>query len=187
MDFQIANFINHFWQWSPLLWTGHARVDAFSQIISRRRSMAIIRAVTISLALFFKKKYRKFVLLSFIFAAGLFYLVAEVGGKSILVHEIGIRPRPYVAHVEIITPIGKKYSDSSFPSSHVTLTVALITVLILLFPAVRPYAILYALLMAWSRIHNGMHYPSDVLVGAMLGIWCGRSAIVLSRRVFMHN
>lgn len=108
--------------------------------------------------------------MSFIFAAGLFYLVAEVGGKSILVHEIGIRPRPYVAHVEIITPIGKKYSDSSFPSSHVTLTVALITVLILLFPAVRPYAILYALLMAWSRIHNGMHYPSDVLVGAMLGI-----------------
>lgn len=132
--------------------------------------MIILRAVIISLALFFKKKYRKFILLSFVFAVGLFYFVAEVGGKSILVYQIGIRPRPYVAHAEIITSIGKKYSDSSFPSSHVTLTVALITVLILLFPAIRPYAILYALLMAWSRIHNGMHYPSDVLIGAILGI-----------------
>ena len=175
MDFQIANFINHFWQWS--------RIDIFSQAISRNRTMIILRAVIISLALFFKKKYRKFILLSFVFAVGLFYFVAEVGAKNILVHEIGIRPRPYVAHAEIITPIGKKYSDSSFPSSHVTLTVALITVLILLFPAVRPYVILYALLMAWSRIHNGMHYPSDVLVGAMLGIWCGRSAIQLSKKI----
>ncbi len=44
------------------------------------------------------------------------------------------------------------------------LTVAMCTVLIMLFPAVRPYAVLYALLMARSRIYNGMHYPSDVLV-----------------------
>jgi undecaprenyl-diphosphatase len=67
------------------------------------------------------------------------------------------------------------------------LTVAMITVLIILFPAVRPYAILYALLMAWSRMHNGMHYPSDILAGAILGIGCGWIAVVLSKRVFRHN
>jgi len=174
MDFQIANFINHFWQWS--------RLDIFSQIVSRNRTMIVLRAIVLSFALFFKKKHRKLVLLSFILAAGFFYLVAEIGFKSILVHEIGIRPRPYVAHAEIIKPIGKNYSDSSFPSSHMTLTVAMITVLIILFPAVRPYAILYALLMAWSRMHNGMHYPSDVLAGALLGIWCGRTGVVVSRK-----
>jgi undecaprenyl-diphosphatase len=50
------------------------------------------------------------------------------------------------------------------------LTVAMITVLIILFPAVWPYAMLYALLMAWSRMFNGMHYPSDILAGTLLGI-----------------
>lgn len=175
MDFQLLTFINHFWQWS--------RLDTFSQIISHYRSMSILRAILIFLALFFKKNYRKFVLLSFILSAGFFYLVAEIGFKSVLVHEIGIRPRPYVAHTEIIRPIGKNYSDSSFPSSHMTLTVAMITVLIILFPTVRPYAILYALLMAWSRMHNGMHYPSDVLAGALLGMWCGRTWVVLSRKI----
>ncbi|MEI6118168.1 MAG: phosphatase PAP2 family protein [bacterium] len=63
--------------------------------------------------------------------------------------------------------MGKQYNDSSFPSSHMVLTVAMATVSILLFPAVRPYAILYALLMAWSRMHNGMHYPSDILAGTL--------------------
>jgi undecaprenyl-diphosphatase len=132
--------------------------------------MIIIRSLVIALAVILKKKYRKYILLSFVFAAGLFYLVAEIGFKTVLVNEIGIRPRPYVVHAEIIKPIGKLYSDSSFPSSHITLTVAMITVLIILFPAMRPYAILYALLMAWSRMYNGMHYPSDVLAGAILGI-----------------
>ncbi|MEI6673178.1 MAG: phosphatase PAP2 family protein [bacterium] len=59
--------------------------------------------------------------------------------------------------------MGKQYSDSSFPSSHMVLTVAMATVMILLFPAVWPYAILYILIMAWSRMYNGMHYPSDIL------------------------
>ena len=130
--------------------------------------MIILRAILISLALFFKKKYRKFVLLSFVLAAGFFYLVAEIGFKTILVQETGIRTRPYITHADMMQPLGKPYSDSSFPSSHITLTVAMITVLIILFPSVRPYAILYALLMAWSRMFNGMHYPSDILAGALL-------------------
>ncbi len=176
MDLHLLTFINHFWHGT--------RLDTFSQLISLRRSMIIIRTLVIVLAIIFKKKYRKYILLSFIFAAGIFYLVSEIGFKTLLPQEMGIRPRPYVAHAEIIKPIGKFYSDSSFPSTHVWLTVAMITVLIIVFPAMRPYAILYALLMARSRMYNGMHYPSDVLAGAILGIWCGRVAVKLSRRVF---
>jgi undecaprenyl-diphosphatase len=125
--------------------------------------MLIIRAIVIAIALFLKKKYWRFVLFSFVLAGTLFYGVSEIGFKTLLTQETGIRPRPYVTHTETIKAIGKVYSDSSFPSSHMVFTVAMITVLILLFPAIWPYAIFYALLMARSRIYNGMHYPSDIL------------------------
>ncbi|MCX6825560.1 MAG: phosphatase PAP2 family protein [candidate division SR1 bacterium] len=179
MDFQILTLINNF---------GHGtRLDTFSQIISRNRCMILIRGIAITVAIILKKKSWKFVLFSFILAGTLFYTISEIGFKTILVQEVGVRPRPYVAHATIIKPIGKNYSDSSFPSSHMVLTVAMITVFIILFPAVRPYAILYALLMAWSRMYNGMHYPSDVIVGTMIGILCGRGAVVLSKRVFLSE
>lgn len=176
MDFQLLSFINQFWHGT--------RVDMFSQYISMHQSMLVIRTLVIALALYFKKKHRRFVLLSFVLAGAVFYLTSEIGFKGLLTQETGIRPRPYVAHADIIHPIGKHYSDSSFPSSHMVLTVAMITVLIILFPAVWPYAILYALLMAWSRMYNGMHYPSDILVGTIVGILCGRIGVILSKRVF---
>lgn len=179
MDFQIVSLINQFWHGT--------RVDTFSQYISRNRSMIIIRVVVIIIVMILKKKYRRFVLLSFVLAGMLFYGVSEIGFKKLLIQETGIRTRPYVAHAELIQPIGKHYSDSSLPSSHMVLTVAMITVLIILFPTVWPYAILYALLMAWSRIYNGMHYPSDILVWSILGLWCGYIGVVLSKRVFVSK
>jgi membrane-associated phospholipid phosphatase len=38
--------------------------------------------------------------------------------------------------------------------------------------------------MAWSRMFNGMHYPSDILAGTLLGIWCGYVGVVVSKRIF---
>lgn len=160
MDLQIVNFLNHLGQGT---W-----VDSFSRYISRNRTMTIIWALVITLAIFFKKRYRKSILISFVIAGGLFYLIAELGFKTLLPQEIGSRSRPYVAHADFIQPIGTHYSDPSFPSSHMALTVALATVLILLFPALWPYVIIYVLLMAWSRMHNGMHYPSDIVAGAVI-------------------
>lgn len=176
MDFQIVSLLNHRWQGT--------RIDAFSWLISRRYAMAIIRIVVITLAVIFRKKYWKKIILSFVLAAGLAYFIAEVGFKTALVHETGIRPRPYVAHATEISPIGRQYSDSSFPSTHMMLTLAMITVLIILFPTLRPYAILYALIMARSRMHNGMHYPSDVLAWSLVGIWCWRLAVFVSKKIY---
>ena len=175
MDFQIISLLNHLWQGT--------RIDAFSWFVSRRYAMVIIRGIVIVLAVFFQKKYWKKIILGFVLAAGLAYFVAEVWFKTALVHETGIRPRPYVAHATEISPIGRQYDDSSFPSTHMMLTLAMITVLLIFFPTLRPYAILYVLIMARSRMHNGMHYPSDVLAWALIGIWCGWLAIAISKKV----
>ena len=61
-------------------------------------------------------------------------------------------------------------SDSSFPSSHVASVVVVLTLWVWKSSKMWFFAIIIALLMALSRIHNGMHYPTDVLAGAVFGV-----------------
>ena len=65
----------------------------------------------------------------------------------------------------------------SFPSSHAANTFALITYLCLI-TAKKIKWFLYilvpfAVLVSYSRIYLGVHYPSDVLVGAIIGVLLG--------------
>lgn len=174
MDFQIALALNHFWQWT---W-----IDIFSQFISRDWTMIGLRLVVTILATILRKKIWKKIILSFALAFGFAYLVSNIGFKTLLVHETWMRVRPYIAHSTEISPIGKQYTDSSFPSTHMMITLAMLTVLIIFFPTLRPYAIVYALIMARSRMHNGMHYPSDVLAWSLIGIWCGWLSLIISKK-----
>jgi len=80
-----------------------------------------------------------------------------------------IRERPYIANGNILcgTPPLDRYS---FPSGH-TLHAACFTVLFGDFePLLLIVAAPFAVLVAFSRIVLGLHYPSDVLVGAAIGI-----------------
>ena len=89
------------------------------------------------------------------------------------------RKRPYVAYPEIIKPIGHKFSDSSFPSSHMASTVGMLFVSVAFYPSLLLPAILFALVMSFARLHNGMHYPSDVIAGIILGFVYGYIAMYL--------
>jgi len=113
-----------------------------------------------------------------------FLLINELFCKHILIDVTGIRPRPYIAHAELITPIGKQLVDSSFPSSHMAGTALIMTLLIRELPLLRPVAILFTFLMAFSRMHNGMHYPTDVLAGTLLGIGYGLLGIWAGKKTY---
>jgi membrane-associated phospholipid phosphatase len=39
------------------------------------------------------------------------------------------------------------------------------------------------LLMAFSRMHNGMHYPSDVLMGSLLGIGYWLLSVWIAKKI----
>jgi undecaprenyl-diphosphatase len=83
------------------------------------------------------------------------------------------RLRPYQAYPKEIRPIGKNFLDSSFPSSHVASMAGALVVLVYFYGFLWPVAIVAIAVMGWSRLRNGMHYPSDILAGLVLGLLYG--------------
>jgi undecaprenyl-diphosphatase len=79
------------------------------------------------------------------------------------------RPRPVL---EGLPPLGGAPSSLSFPSAHATSSFAVATAMARVEP-LGAIAFLLAFALALGRPYLGMHYPSDVLVGAMLGLGLG--------------
>jgi undecaprenyl-diphosphatase len=92
------------------------------------------------------------------------------------------RPRPFVTY-----PFIQKLSSgggTSFPSGHTSDVFAIATAMSILFPryvVVIPFY-LWAVLVAYSRMDLGVHYPSDVLGGAVVGATCAVICIKLFNR-----
>ena len=93
------------------------------------------------------------------------------------------RLRPYQAHPKEIHPIGKNFSDSSFPSSHTASITGGLFVLVYFYPNFLLAALGILALMSWSRLHNGMHYPTDILAGVILGLGYGFVALEMLNRL----
>lgn len=78
------------------------------------------------------------------------------------------RLRPYKVLDQVFT--GKKLlQDASFPSGHSTAAFCSAAVLSGAIPELSGLFYTIASLVALSRVYLGMHYPSDVLIGALLG------------------
>jgi membrane-associated phospholipid phosphatase len=79
------------------------------------------------------------------------------------------RPRPVL---EGLPPLGGAPSSLSFPSAHATSAFAVATAMTRVEP-LGALAFVLAFALALGRPYLGMHYPSDVLVGAVLGVGLG--------------
>lgn len=93
------------------------------------------------------------------------------------------RDRPFVTY-----PYLDKQADAgsySFPSGHTSSAFALATSLSLAFPkwyVIAP-SYLYACAVGYSRMHLGVHYPSDVLAGAVVGAGSAVLTNYLQRKI----
>jgi undecaprenyl-diphosphatase len=74
--------------------------------------------------------------------------------------------------------------DPSFPSAHATFSFMMAMLLSYWFPRHRVIFFIVAGFISWTRIYLGLHYPTDVIVGALMGYGITRVYIYfyLSRR-----
>jgi membrane-associated phospholipid phosphatase len=113
-------------------------------------------------------------------ATALGVLLAEASSR--LLKELIDRDRPFVAEPEP-EPIVREPTSHSLPSGHATVSFACAVVLTAALPRLAvPFYVLAAAI-AWSRVVTGVHYPLDVLVGAVLGLAVGWLTITALRRL----
>jgi undecaprenyl-diphosphatase len=79
------------------------------------------------------------------------------------------RPRPYQRDATLV-PLLAAMDVYSFPSGHAMTMSAAMVPLVLAFPQMLGMALAFWLLSAWARLASAHHYPSDVAVGAVLGV-----------------
>ena len=101
--------------------------------------------------------------------------VFAADSASFGVKDLFLRARPFVAHPQI-HPLYAVHS-SSFPAGHAATAFAGATLLSYLAPRASPAFVLLAVAIAFSRIYVGVHYPSDVLAGAGIGVVVGLAAV----------
>jgi len=107
------------------------------------------------------------------FGTGVLLATSEVltYGASTLIKNIVRRERPYEALSDVTTHHLDPADPYSFPSGHSTAAFAIATLLTLRYPKPAVYipAYAWAAIVAYGRVYFGVHYPGDVLAGAILG------------------
>ena len=96
------------------------------------------------------------------------------------------RPRPYTYFPEmtlLIAPL----TDFSFPSGHTFASFASATTLFLYHKKAGIAAYILAAIIAFTRLYLYVHFPSDVIAGMLLGIFCGWLAHQIVQTVSTHK
>lgn len=87
---------------------------------------------------------------------------------NILISMVYYRPRPFVSHNAHL--IINHVKDASFPSDHAAISFAFATALFIYNRKVGVVAYGIAILISISRVFAGLHYMTDIIAGAILGI-----------------
>ena len=117
--------------------------------------------------------------------------------------QLGVPPSPFPRVLGVITPPVISYPHGikppeepgvlipdhptqghSFPSGHAANNMAVTTVLILFYRRGGWFYLPIALMIGYSRIYTGAHWPSDVLAGFFLGVVGGWFAVLLMREAW---
>lgn len=167
-EIKIVRYFNRF---------GSKKLDDFLRFVNAVGFLAFFWVLLVFVAIFKHPVIAREFVIAVLIVTVLHFTITEGVIKHLLTHFFPKRRRPYVAYPDLIKSVGRKFSDSSFPSSHMATTVAMLVVIVSFYPSLLALSILMVILMAFSRLHNGMHYPSDVAAGILLGYLYGWTAM----------
>lgn len=169
------------WDETLLRWIAeHWRVDWLNPLVMVYTSLGNAGLCFIGLALLLvalrKTRWSGITALT---AMGLGMMVTNLTIKPLVT-----RPRPWVAMEDFVTLVTSS-DPHSFPSGHTTAAFAFGVALCLTLPQkwAKATALVAAALMGLSRLYVGVHFPTDVLAGAVIGTLCGVLATYVIRWV----
>lgn len=107
-------------------------------------------------------------------------LIFSVVITNLILKPFFARPRPYVTMDDYI-PLLTSNDRNSFPSGHTcgAFSAGIAWAVMLPNPWLRLAAVAQAVVMGYSRLYVGVHYPSDVLSGTVIGCVCAALACIV--------
>lgn len=158
----------------------HTPLGDAMMLFATRTGDAGILWILLSLGMMMSKKTRICgVSIALSLAAG--FLIGNVALKTLIA-----RARPCWIDQSISLLI-QNPTDFSFPSGHTLAAFAAATTVYLFYKRVGLFLLAWAALIAFSRLYLFVHYPSDVLGGAALGILIAMMATRTTRSFFRKH
>ncbi|MEA2466020.1 MAG: hypothetical protein QOJ57_146, partial [Thermoleophilaceae bacterium] len=153
MDFRIAHALDAF----------SARHDGFEDVMGAYAAASELLFLAVVVAMFLLLPRRRGAAVAAGASAGLALLIAHFVSAAV------DRPRPFVEHAATIHLFVAHAPDPSFPSDHATAAFAIAVAVALRWRPAGWALLAMAAVVAVGRVFLGLHYPSDVLAGALLG------------------
>lgn len=150
-------------------------LDFIAILISSFGTLCILWAVLTVIFLIIKKTRRLGVAMLISFA--LSFIIG-----SCIIKPVVARIRPYDVNTAIQL-IVRPEMDYSFPSGHTLFAFSSATVIFMRYRKVGIFFLIFAVLMGLSRLYLYVHFPTDVICGALLGIIIGIASHYFEKQI----
>jgi len=97
------------------------------------------------------------------------------------------RIRPSHLNLEEVNLLISKGGKWSMPSNHAANIFSLAMVLSYFYKKYKPLLFLIAILISFSRVYVGVHFPGDIIAGGCIGFFISSSLIILWGKIKLHE